>query len=196
MNHNYSAKYKNVVIRPLNAMDIENLRNWRNDSSQTKFLRQVDYITPEMQLEWYNKYLQDPLEIKFAIDEISELNRMIGSIAIYDIDNDNRIAEIGKIQIGDTAAHGKGIGKYILVMAMKIAFNELNMCKIISKVSPYNIPAYTNDMKVGFRVVGSHTTDTGIVEDDIELTENELKKANVYYNQIELNQFDNTQLLL
>ena len=47
MKHHYSAVYGEVTIRPLERKDIENLRIWRNDASQTRFLRNIGHITRE-----------------------------------------------------------------------------------------------------------------------------------------------------
>ena len=49
LKHNYLIKYKNVVLRALNEDDIEYLRTWRNDNNNSKFLRQIPYITKESQ---------------------------------------------------------------------------------------------------------------------------------------------------
>lgn len=108
MKHNYSATYKNVILRPLKEEDIEMLRIWRNDISQTKFLTPIGEISPAMQKKWYNDYLNNPDEITFSIIETASLNRLVGSVALYHFKNG--IAEIGKIQIGDREAHGLGLG--------------------------------------------------------------------------------------
>lgn len=186
MRHNYCARYANVTIRPLEKKDIEKLREWRNTPSQTVFLKDVGYITSEMQSTWFNNYLSDTSQCIFAIEETSELNRIVGSLAVYDINLLDKTAAIGKIQIGDSEAHGKGIGRYSLVMAMKIAIKQMGLNKIVGAVSPQNIQAYTNDMKVGFRVVGSHKTESGIIEYEIEVTEDDLIANNSYYEEIEL----------
>ena len=52
---------------------------------------------------------QDKEKIKELDEENKELNRMIGSLALYDFND--KVAEIGKIQIGDKDAQGKGIGR-------------------------------------------------------------------------------------
>lgn len=186
MRHNYCARYANVIIRPLEEKDIEKLREWRNDPAQTTFLKDVGYITSEMQSSWFNNYLLDASQCIFAIDETTELNRIVGSLAVYEINLEEKTAAIGKIQIGDEEAHGKGIGRNSLVMAMKIAIKQMGLNKIVGAVSPQNIQAYTNDMKVGFRVVGSHKTESGIIEDEIEVTEDDLIANNSYYDEIEL----------
>ena len=85
MRFDYFAEYKHVRIRPLEERDIEKIRIWRNDSDNTDFLRDIGEITPEMQLNWYKKDIEDDTSCTFAIEEISELNRIVGSVAIYEI---------------------------------------------------------------------------------------------------------------
>ena len=154
MRHQYSAVYDNVRLRPLEEKDIENLRNWRNNEEKTKYLRKIPYITSEMQRKWYMDYLENEDEITCAIDEISELNRVVGSVSLYNFQDD--VVEIGKIQIGDEEASGRGIGRKSLVMAMTIAFKLLGVNKVISSVHQNNIAAHKNDIKVGFHIVGKH----------------------------------------
>lgn len=148
MDHNYIAQFENVKVRPLLIEDIEQLRIWRNDTEKTKFLRKLDYITPEMQLQWYKNYLNNPNEIVFAIEEIGTLNRMVGSVALYDIKNGQ--AEIGKIQIGDDEAHGKGVGRKALKLVTEIGFDKLVLKTIIARVNKNNIPSYKNFISADF----------------------------------------------
>lgn len=148
MDHNYIEQYENVKVRPLLVEDIEQLRIWRNDTEKTKFLRKLDYITPEMQLQWYKNYLNNPNEIVFAIEEIGTLNRMVGSVALYDIKNGQ--AEIGKIQIGDDEAHGKGVGRKALKLVTEIGFDKLVLKTIIARVNKNNIPSYKNFISADF----------------------------------------------
>ncbi len=188
MKHSFSAIYDNVRIRPLDINDIESLRIWRNDKSKTKFLRKIGTITPEMQKAWYENYLEDRVQIIFAIDEIKDLNRMVGSLAIYDMKEDS--AEIGKIQIGDIEANGRGIGRKSLVMAMKIGFDILNLNKFVASVHQENISARTNDLKIGFRIVGQHNSEVGGIEDEIEITRGDLASANLYLEEIVIDKGD------
>ena len=65
MNHDYYQENKNVRIRPLLRKDLESLRKWRNDKSNTTFLRTIPYITKEMQINWYDGYLLKNDELIF-----------------------------------------------------------------------------------------------------------------------------------
>ena len=182
MNHNFCAEYDNVRIRPLYQEDIENLRVWRNNTQQTRFLRPIGTITREMQEKWFEKYLENPFEIVFAIEEICDLNRMVGSLALYDIKEN--VAEIGKIQIGDPEASGRGIGRKSLVMAMKIGFELLRLKKIIASVHQDNITARTNDLRIGFEIVGEHESVVGGIEDELEIDYEKLRLVNSYVDDI------------
>ena len=159
MKHNICIQYKHVRIRTLKEEDLENLRKWRNDKKISAFLRKIDEITPEMQKEWYVKDCEDKSVVTFAIDEINTLNRMVGSVSIYDIKNDT--AEIGKIVVGDNEAKGKKIGYYALLLAMFAGYKRLGINKYLGEVSEENKPAYINDMRAGFIITGKHDCENG-----------------------------------
>lgn len=182
MNHYYFGSFKNISLRPLSVDDIELLRAWRNNKEQTKFLRQIGEITPEMQLNWYNSYLENQHDIVFGIHETKELNRLVGSLSIYDI-KDGR-AEIGKIQIGDQGAHGKGIGRISLVIAMKIGFELIGLDEIYASVHQENVAARTNDLRIGFKIVGNHPSCVGGLEDELVIHKEELYECNKNVEQI------------
>lgn len=184
MNHNFSAVFDNIRIRPLCSGDIENLRQWRNNVEQSKFLRPIGYITPEIQKQWFENYLNKTTELCFAIEETCALKRMVGSVSLYDIENG--VAEVGKIQIGDADAHGRGIGKKCLVMAMLIGFDKLGLKKIVGSVHQNNIAAHKIDMDIGFKIVGSHPSVVGGFEDNIEIDRETLVSVNSYAKDIML----------
>ncbi len=182
MKHNYGAFYQNVKLRPLERKDIECLRIWRNDSTKTQFLRRIEKITPNMQEIWYNNYLLNSDEFIFAIEETEKLCRVVGSVALYNFKNE--MAELGRIQIGDDEAHGLGIGKKSLVLTSAIGIYQMKLKKIVSSVHQENMPAYKNNMKVGFIVAGSHAASMGGIEDEIVICEKRLREVNEWVSQI------------
>lgn len=184
MNHSFFAKYDNVFLRPLHKDDIEKLRVWRNNEVETRFLRQIGYISAEQQNQWFESYLNRTDEIVFSIIETTVLNRCVGSLSIYDIKKD--VAEIGKIQIGDNEAHHKGIGRKSLVMAMKVAFELMEITSIIASVHQDNVTARTNDLKIGFKITGEHSSMVGGMEDDLLMNITQLKLSNSFYDQIKI----------
>ena len=121
MEHNYCINYENVSLRPLYIDDVEQLRIWRNEPSNSIYLNKIPYITSEMQLDWYKRYLNNNDEICFAIVEKNELNRLVGSLSLYEFDGDECF--FGKILIGDLEAHGKKLDLMLLKLLLKSPLN-------------------------------------------------------------------------
>lgn len=179
MIHNYTSKFKNVVLRPLSENDIEYLRVWRNDSNNSKYLRQIPYITPEMQKSWFNNYLNNNDEMCFSIYENEELNRIVGSLSLYEFIG--RQAEFGKILIGDPEAHGKSIGCNSILAVLKIAFETLNLKKVVLHVYEENIVAKHIYEKVGFLKCSSKSVN-GMIENYMEFSHCDYLKMSIYIN--------------
>lgn len=148
--------YKNVALKPISENELEYLRSWRNDPENTRYLRQIPYITPEMQKRWYETYLANADEMTFAIYETRELCRVVGSLSLYDFCDGE--AEFGKILIGDSEAHGKSIGLNATVALLKIAFTSLKLNKVRLHVFKDNVPAVKVYEKAGFVTVDEHET--------------------------------------
>ncbi len=168
MQHQYSAQMENILLRPLQEKDIEKLREWRNNAHNTVFLRKIPTITSEMQKQWYQTYLKDESCITFAIEETQELNCVVGSICLYDLDE--KQCEWGRFMVGETAAHGKGIGLKALLLCMHIGFDKLHMERIYASVHENNLAARKVDDKAGFEIYGTHPFFDGGNELEIELT--------------------------
>lgn len=157
MKHNMQNISGNVLIRQLDAHDIEQIRQWRNDSNNTKYLRKLPYITEKMQKQWYANYLNDEDEMTFAIVENFELNRVVGSLSIYNFQEDN--VEFGKILIGDNEAHGKQVGFNAIVAVAELVFMKLGKSEMILHVYAENIAARRVYEKVGFVYSDSRRVD-------------------------------------
>lgn len=169
MDHNYTGQYKNVTLLPLSEEHIESLRNWRNNSENTKFLRSIPFITPEMQENWYNSYLLNEDELCFVIYENQALNRVVGSLSLYNFQG--KQAEFGKILIGDMEAHGKSVGYHAILAVLKIAFDEMMLETVVLRVYDENIAAKHIYEKAGFQKVDSKSINNRI-EDYMELQRN------------------------
>ena len=162
MEHNYQQKYKNVFIRQLKEDDLEFLRSWRNDSNNTKFLRKIPYITSDMQRNWFQTYLADKEEMTFAIEETDLINRIVGSMALYNFSNDE--AEFGKILIGESNAHGKSVGVNALKAIKIVAKEYLHLKRLNLHVYTENQAAIKVYQNAGFEIVDKHIADNGLNE--------------------------------
>lgn len=168
MNHKLWAEYKNVRLRPLEKDDIESLRIWRNEPKNTEYLTKIPYITQEKQLKWYEEYIQDQDYLVFAIDEIKEYHRMVGSIALYNIRDTS--CEYGRFMIGDPEVKGKKVGLNSLLLCIHIAFKELCVQKCVASVHEENAAARKTDERAGFLICGRHPFFGGGDELEIELS--------------------------
>jgi len=166
LNHEYCKFNENVRIRPLVREDLESLRNWRNDVANTVFLRRIPFITKEMQISWFEKYLLKKDELIFAIDEIESINGIVGSLSLYDIKEDECV--IGKILIGNTENRGRGIGHLALEAALDVAINQLGISRILLYVYRENSIALKLYKKIGFKILEERFDCDGKIEYTME----------------------------
>lgn len=186
MKHTFAAEYEHVRIRPLQEQDIELLRTWRNDENLSEFLTPVGTITAEMQRDWFYKYLEDDSIATFAIEEINELKRVVGSVAVYDFKGDT--AEVGKIVVGDPEAKGKKIGYYGLLLAMYIGYQKMGVNMYLGEVHEDNMSAKTNDLRAGFIVKGKHPFMKGGYELEMELPKEHFFEVHKFLDDVKLYQ--------
>ena len=154
MKHSFSAKYKNILLRPIYENDLESLRIWRNDSNLSEYLTKLDYITPEMQKAWYKRDNEDKNTYTFAIAETHTIGRVIGSVALYNFYDTT--AEFGRAMIGEPLARGKGYGFLATVLALQLGFECFNLQTITASVHEDNIAAIKAYEKSGFKICGKH----------------------------------------
>lgn len=154
MQHNYSKENKNVRIRPLEEKDIEMLRKWRNNKESTIYLKSIPHISKEMQIKWFKSYLDTTDEVFFGIEEIGTFNRLVGSLSLYDIRDEECV--LGKILIGEKKARGCGIGFKAIQAAIEVALEQLGIVRIKLYVYKKNVAALCVYKKVGFDIVEKH----------------------------------------
>lgn len=150
MRHEYEYHFDNVKICQLQQCDIEQLRIWRNNQDNCKFLKKIPFITKQQQQLWYETYLNDENVITFAIHENRELLKIVGSLSIYNICLDK--AEIGHVMIGEKKAHGKGLGLKAMVAALSFCFKVFRLKQVYLHVYEENIAAFKIYKKAGFSV--------------------------------------------
>ena len=127
---------------------------WRNNENDKGVFFNNKYITKEEQENWYEKYKNNINDKMFMIyyDEIP-----VGTIALYNIDFENNIAEFGRLLIGNTIFRGKNIAFRATKLLCEYGFSKLNLNKIILEVYKKNINAFNLYKKIGFKVVKEKT---------------------------------------
>ena len=180
MEHRYCAEHRDIMLRPIHEDDIEHLRVWRNDEALSFYLREIPYITPEKQKEWYENYLNDSDTVFFGI--VFGSNLLIGSVALYNFED--RCCEVGRIVIGDSSFRGKGYGYKSLILAMKIGIEQFNISEFHLDVHENNVAARKIYEKIGFQIVGKHPFSKGGYELEMSIPADEYYQRNPEANLI------------
>ncbi len=155
MDHTYEARFQNIAIRPLNHADIENLRVWRNNAENSRYLSPIEFISTEQQEEWFGRYLEETGTLTFAIEETAELGRMIGSVSLYNFREAS--AECGRIMVGDPLARGRGWGRMGISLCVAVAFARLSCEQVDLHVQKANLAALKTYSRIGFRTDGEYS---------------------------------------
>ena len=82
-----------VTLRRLSHDRIEMVRNWRNDPKISQYMLTHDYITPEMQENWFRKISNAETCFYFIIEYE---DKPIGLICIRDVDYKKKTGEPGQ----------------------------------------------------------------------------------------------------
>lgn len=148
--------FSNINIEPIKIQDIETIRMWRNNENDNDIFFNNKYISKEEQKKWYEKYKNNVNDKMFIIycDKIS-----VGTVALYNIDFENNIAEFGRLLIGNKEFRGKNIAFTATKILCKYGFNKLNLNKITLEVYKKNIKALNLYKRVGFKIVKEKTID-------------------------------------
>jgi len=183
MKHGYCAESEKILIRPLEREDLEYLRTWRNDAKLSTYLRGIPYITRESQIEWFENYLVDKNTLFFAIVD-KDRRATVGSAALYNFNNNS--CEVGKIVVGDSSSHGKGIGYRSLLLAITLAIRKIGIKEFRLDVHENNIPARVIYEKVGFEVIGKHAFEKGGYELEMAINSKQFLEHNPEAETIEV----------
>ena len=137
-----------VCLRPMEEADADSIVLWRNKEwVRRNFLYQGPF-TREGQLNWLHTQVEPGHVAQFMICE-TDSGRAVGSVYFRDIDRINSCAEYG-IFIGEEDAVGKGYGTQAAGLALRIAFEELELESVFLRVFEDNIGARKSYEKAGF----------------------------------------------
>ena len=82
-------------------------------------------------------------------------NRLIGHGQIAGIDKNNRSARLGRIIIGDPASRGKGYGKELVKLLLKICFEDMRLHRVELSVFDFNANAIRCYTSCGYTAEGT-----------------------------------------
>lgn len=147
-----SLRGRVVTIGPVIPEDTGALFLWLNDVESASLdlpYRPTDWMTYN---SWLADFAKNPSQVIFAIRRIVE-PRIIGFLGFTKIHPVYRSADIG-MRIGYEADRGKGYGKDALNLALKYAWNHLNLNRVQLSVFESNRRAIRAYSAAGFQREG------------------------------------------
>jgi RimJ/RimL family protein N-acetyltransferase len=136
---------------------------WRNDPELWKLTgsRPNREITPEIELDWIRKVLNESDSRRFAVlVEKDGEERYVGNVQLLKINGGT--AEKHTF-IGERSCWGCGVATEAGRLALRFAFQELGLKLVRAKIRSANAAMIRANEKIGFRQVGDEyrTADSG-----------------------------------
>ncbi len=125
-----------ITMRRLNKDKIELLRQWRNDPKIRQYMIYQEYITPEMQVKWFEKINNDN-NLYFIIEDGGQ---DVGMINVKDIDYSKGEGE-GGIFIYEDRLLNSDFAYRAHIVLFDYAFDIIGLNGIISEIQPTNVRA-------------------------------------------------------
>lgn len=135
-----------IDLRLITEKDIELLRVWRNSHSRDFFTK--DYLSPQQQRAWYNKYAENSMDKMFIV-QLKD-STPIGTIALYNINIADRTADLGRTLLLEDY-RGQGYMEEAIKLLVNIAFDSMRLWNIRLSVYLDNAAAISLYHKAGFQ---------------------------------------------
>src|SRR5208337_1632113 len=123
---------------------------WRNtEDIRCQFINS-DIISKDRHLKWWEKYREKNNDFIFIIQDTERLSRSVGQVSLYNINLEKRVAEYGRLMIGDSKTREKGLARRSTDLLLIWAFNTLRIERIYLEVFKDNISALNLYLQCGF----------------------------------------------
>ena len=145
-----------VVLRPIELGDVEQVRQWRNSQWVKQFMLTDDDISPEQQRAWFEHISRATNQIHFLIEYKQQA---IGSCNIkargqvVDIEQAKHL-ELG-LYIGEQRFMGNIIAFAPTLLMNDYCFEQLNATQLHAVVKDENQAAMRYNEKLGYRIVNA-----------------------------------------
>jgi len=140
---------KKVRLRAFREDDLKNCVAWINNPAVTRYLSNMRPWSVIEERAWLDRTMRndDPSSVTWVV-ETSD-GEYAGSVGLMHLDLRNRRAEVG-IVIARPEDWGRGLGTEAMQLALKHAFEELNLHRVMLRVFAFNARAIRSYEKIGF----------------------------------------------
>lgn len=144
-----------IRLDAINRDDLPAMMGWWQDNPALRHFDAIPALprTLEQVQQWAEAYHDSDKGFRFAIRLLAD-SRIIGVVDIDDVLWNQRVAWISLI-IGDDAFRGQGFGQEAMEVAMRFAFDELNLHRLQLTVFAYNTNAIALYERLGFQLEGA-----------------------------------------
>jgi RimJ/RimL family protein N-acetyltransferase len=146
-----------VRLRLLEERDLPATLAWRNQDHIRRWFFTSAVLSPEQHRAWFDTYRERDDDFVFVIEEIEELHRPVGQVALYRIDWTGGRAELGRLMIGDDAARGRGLARLATARLVEEALTRWRLREVYLESVPDNERALAVYRACGFTPAGSGT---------------------------------------
>lgn len=138
------SKY-DITLTRLTEDKLEMVRNWRNDPKISQYMEFKDYITPEMQINWFHKINND--NNYYFIIEFD--GKEIGLSNLRDIDYKKGVGE-GGIFIYDDDYLNSTVSFQAILCLNDFGFENLNLKQMLAHIRQDNKRAIKYNLILGY----------------------------------------------
>lgn len=147
-----------VRLRAIEKEDLPFYAKWLNDPDVRRGLSLIMPLSMAEEEEWFANMLkrspyERPLAIEIQPDPQKDLWVFVGNCGLFEIDWQNRLAEVG-IHIGEKSYWNQGFGSKVMRLMLKHGFENLNLHRIWLQVFENNQRALRAYEKAGFILEG------------------------------------------
>ena len=140
-----------VDLVPFTLVDADNVVAMRNREKNRHFLNQTCIITTASQARWYKSYLERVDDIYWSI--YNKQNQFIGTVRIYDINEEKDICDQGSLIIDDDYAEGGLHAIEVEILTLDFVFDVLKIGNVINEDRADNKVMNSLTKKLGFKFV-------------------------------------------
>lgn len=160
-----TIKGNHITLRKVEIADAADIFRWRSSVSGT-FLRQPEGYSVKMQEDWIRSRSGD--EVNYIIIN-NKTTEKVGTIGIYDVNEANKTANIGRLLLDDVyLTKSNPFGLEALLLTYNYLFSQMSFDKVVGDILAKNAAMYKLQKYLGMQeddYLEKHTLIKGNLED-------------------------------